>query len=149
MLARRMKSGRRWTDSASGPFWLASALVVVARLSTSPARSSRRSAMSVTSLDEETTNRSSSASSRVSSSNRRELAASDGLKYWMPRFSASPSPAYSRAEPWITFCSDLRVSGSSVLNSSSRSTAVVVSDWLSTPPSGMSSPVDGASRRSM
>ena len=59
---------------------LAIAVVVVARLSTSPERSSRRSATSVTSLEEATTKRSSSGVSRLSSLKSLLDAASDGLR---------------------------------------------------------------------
>ena len=80
VLARRWKPGRRPIDSASASFWLPIAVVVVASSSTRPARSSRRSAMSVTSWEEETMKRSSSGVSRLSSRNSRLEAASDGLR---------------------------------------------------------------------
>jgi hypothetical protein len=58
----------------------AMAPVVVARPSTSEARSSRRSATSVTSLEEATTKRLSNSSSRCSSANRRVDATSEGFR---------------------------------------------------------------------
>jgi len=80
VFARRSKSGRRRIESASAWFWLPIAVVVVASWSTRPARSSWRSAMSVTSCEEETMKRSSSGVSRLSSRNRVLDAASDGLR---------------------------------------------------------------------
>ena len=80
MLARRMNGGSCSIESASAACSSPIAVVVVARLSTSPERSSWRSATSVTSLEEETMKRSSSGVSRLSSLNRRLEAASEGLR---------------------------------------------------------------------
>ena len=57
---------------------------------------------------------------------RSRVAASDGAKYlatWLP---SAPRPAYQSPKPWMTSCRPLRVFGSSVLKSWSRSTIVVV-----------------------
>ncbi|MEJ7715097.1 MAG: hypothetical protein WKF40_05065 [Thermoleophilaceae bacterium] len=54
-----MKGGNRSMDSASAPFWLASALVVVLTSEMRLVRSSSRSASAVTSFEESTRKRSS------------------------------------------------------------------------------------------
>ena len=58
VLARRMNGGNRPIDSASAAFWSPNARVVVFKLPISPARSSRRSAIVVTSRELSTRNRS-------------------------------------------------------------------------------------------
>ena len=80
MFARRMNGGSRPIASASASCSEPIAVVVVARLSTRPETSSRRSAMSVTSLEEATMKRSSSGESRLSSLNSLLEADSDGLR---------------------------------------------------------------------
>ena len=80
MLARRMNGGSCPIASASAACSEPIAVVVVARLSTRPERSSRRSATSVTSLEEETMKRSSSGVSRLSSLKSLLEADSDGLR---------------------------------------------------------------------
>ena len=137
MLARRMNGGSCSIDSASAACSEPIAVVVVARWSTRPARSSRRSATSVTSLEEATTKRSSSGVSRLSSLNSLLEADSDGLRYSRPSFIAWPWPSYCFCEPLKTACRSLRVSGSNVLKTWSRSTAEVVASWPIMPPSGI------------
>jgi hypothetical protein len=114
----------------------------------SAARSSRRSASAVTSFELSTRKRSSKGVSRVSSPNRRDEVASAGFRYLRPSFPSMPRRANWRAWPFRKPCSDLRVSGSSVLNSWSMSTAVVVESVPSSPPSSISSVPFGGIRRS-
>ena len=80
MFARRMNGGSCSIASASAACSEPIAVVVVARLSTRPARSSRRSATSVTSFEEATMKRSSSGVSRLSSLKSLLEADSDGLR---------------------------------------------------------------------
>ena len=67
----------------------------------------------------------------------------------MPSLNALPWPLIWLAEPSITPCSALRVSGSNVLKIWSRSTAVVVASCSMTPLSGIFLALCGAMRRSM
>ena len=67
----------------------------------------------------------------------------------MPSLNSLPWPLIWLAEPSITPCSALRVSGSKVLKIWSRSTAVVVASCSMTPPSGIFLALCGAMRRSM
>ena len=61
----------------------------------------------------------------VSSLKKRLEVESAGFRYWKPTFACLPTPANWRAWPLKNPWSALRVGGSSVLKSSSRSTAVV------------------------
>jgi hypothetical protein len=133
-----MKGGRFSIACASSALRLASAPVVSFRLPTSPARSSRRSASAVTSRELSTRKRSSTGVSRVSSLKRRRDVDSAGLRYSKPLAAWLPRPDHWRAEPLKKSWSDLRVSGSSVLKSWSRSTAVLVRSVPIWPPSSIS-----------
>ena len=86
--------------------------------------------------------------SRLSSRNSTLLEATAGLRYCQAAWACLPAFAYCDAEPWITFCRPLRVGASSVLNSWSRSTALVVSLVGITPPLGIFAAVAGPRRRS-
>ena len=80
VFARRMKAGNTPIALARESFSLPIAVVVVARWSISPARSSRLAATSVTSFEELTTKSRSSGVSRLSSEKRRLEAASEGFR---------------------------------------------------------------------
>jgi hypothetical protein len=67
----------------------------------------------------------------------------------MPARACSERPLYAVPNPRMTPDSALRVLGSKVLNSWSRSTAVVVSCWVISPPSRILGAVPGARVRSM
>ncbi len=86
--------------------------------------------------------------SRLSSLKSLLDADSDGLRYIRPSFIAWPWPSYCFWEPLNTACRSLRVGGSSVLKSWSRSTADVVASWPITPPSGILAAVWAGSVRS-
>ena len=58
-----------------------------------------------------------------------------GLKYLALWLACLPLPTYCSADPWMTSCRPLRVFGSSVLKSWSRSTGVVVRSALIVAPS--------------
>ncbi len=62
------------------------------------------------------------------------LEASAGFRYANAACATLPWPAYWLADPLITSCSPLRVGASSVLNSWSRSTALVVFVVVIVPP---------------
>ena len=72
----------------------------------------------------------------TSSLTSRRDALSAGLKYLVAALASAPRLSYHAALPWMTFCSDLRVLGSSVLKSWSRSTIDVVLSVPSVAPSG-------------
>ncbi len=112
-----MKPGSRCTDWPSAVCWLASAVVVWDRFETRLERSAWRVAMSDTSPPVLTRNCVNLAVSRLSSENSMLLAAIAGLRYWYASCAFAPEPAYSAADPWITFWSALRVGGVNVLNS--------------------------------
>ena len=109
VFARRMNGGRRLIARARSSLRAPIAPNVRLRLVTSPARSSRLTARSVTSFDDETMKRSSIGVSRLSSENSRLDAASEGLRYSQPRLARAPWPSYWSANPWMTPLSALRV----------------------------------------
>ena len=85
---------------------------------------------------------------RLSSSNSVLLDATAGFRYAHAACASAPLPAYCEPAPWIRFWSPFSVGGLSVLNSSSRSTSLVVSLVPITPPSGIAGAFPGPSRRS-
>ena len=90
-----------------------------------------------------TTKLSKRSSSRISSFTSRELVESAGLKYLAASLASSALPSYCVAPPWTICWRPLRVFGSSVLKSWSRSTGVVVSSASIWPPSSISLPSFG------
>ena len=101
------------------------------------ARSSRRLAIAVTSLDEFTTKSVKACWSWESWLTSCVVLESAGLKYLAPRLASAPRPSYQVAEPWMTSCRLLRVLGSSVLKSWSSETGEVVLSDAIVPPSGI------------
>ena len=79
-------------------------------------------------------------SSWLSSWNRVLLDATAGFRYAHAACASAPLPANCEPAPWIRFWSPFSVGGLSVLNSSSMSTALVVS-------CGADDPADGDRRR--
>jgi hypothetical protein len=108
---------------------------VVFALETRFARSSRREAIAVTVLEELTMKSWKVWVSRSSSLTSRLEVDSAGLKYLAACWTFLACPSYWAAVPWMTCCSPLRVLGSSVLKSWSRSTGAVVLSVPSVAPS--------------
>jgi hypothetical protein len=71
-----------------------------------------------------------------------------GFRYSHAARACLPRPTYWEADPWMRSCRPFSVAGSSVLNSWSRSTALVVFSVPMTPLLGISGLVTGPSRRS-
>ena len=94
-----------------------------------------------------TSARSSVSWSRASSFTSWSVVDRNGLKYFADSLTFSPCPSYCAAEPWKYCCRPLRVLGSSVLKSWSRSTTEVVCSTPSCPPSGISGALFGPGRR--
>ena len=132
---RRMKAGRRVSASESAAFCWPIAPSVEFRLTISCERSSRRLASAVTSRALSWTKLSSRGVSALSSLKRRREVDSAGFRYWNPTFSIEPLSLSAAAWPLKKCWSALRVGGSSVLKSWSRSTLVVVLSALMRPPS--------------
>src|SRR4051812_49333113 len=112
-------------------------------LDTSAERSSRFAATAVTSSEESVRNRWSVGWSFMIWLTSASVVDRNGLKYFADRFASSAArafllsvrPSYWIAKPWITFCRPLRVFGSSVSKSWSRSTMEVVFSVPSVAPS--------------
>ena len=135
-LPRRRVVGSSASASLSARFSEAIAPVVAFALPTRSARSSRRSAIAVTAREEETMKRVSASSSCVVSLTSRRALESSGLKYLVASAACWPWPSSWVLKPSITPCRSARASGSSVLKSASRSTAVVVEAVVSVECSG-------------
>jgi hypothetical protein len=99
----------------------------------------------VTSAEESTMKRVSAPVSRLASLTRRSVEAMNGLRYFALWLASRARPWYCSAEPWTTSCSPLRVRGSSVLKSWSRSTGVVVARVGRVAPSSSSGALVGPS----
>jgi hypothetical protein len=84
------------------------------------------------------TKRRSSSLSEPSSLKSRRVVESEGLRYCRPRLASSPLPSHWVAEPLMKSWMATLATGSRVLKTWSRSTAVIVCSMGILPPSGIS-----------